>query len=104
MSESLVFPVWVPVIMGLVVSVILLVRVIQITVDPGELRDQAEEVRHLGVFIGLEVVVLPHGVHLLVGVGVDDLVSEVVMPLLVIVLGEVGCVEIDNCHFFIFII
>jgi len=50
MTESLSFSIWVPVIMGLVMSMILVEGVIQVTIDPGELRNMAEEKWHLSIF------------------------------------------------------
>lgn len=53
---------------------------------------------HLRVIIGGVVVTGTDRVKLLVGIGVDDLVTPVVMRLLPEVLREVGGVEIDAGH------
>jgi hypothetical protein len=88
-SKSLVLSIRVPVVMSLVVSVSLVVGEIEITPYPGELRNETEIVRHLSELVRLEVVVLSDRVELLVDVRMDNSVSEVVMPLLLIIFREV---------------
>lgn len=85
-TKGLVFSVRIPVIVGLEMSVILPVRVVEVTPYPGKLRNKSKIVGHLSVLIGLEVVISSQGVQLLVDVTVDHLVSEVVVPLLLVVL------------------
>ena len=97
-TKSLVLTVGVPVVMGLVVPMILLEGVIEVTVQPVELGDDTQVEGHLGVVIGRVVVTSSNGVDLLVDVGVDHLVTPVVVGLLPEVLGEVGRVEIDAGH------
>jgi hypothetical protein len=67
-TERLALSVWVPVIVGLIVSMVLVERVIQVTVDPIELRHMPEEIRHLRVIIWGIVVSGSDGVKCLVGV------------------------------------
>ena len=75
MAESLVFAVGVPVIVGLVVSVILLEGVVKVTIEPHELGHNTKVEGHLGVLVGTVVVTGTNGVELLVEVGVDDGIS-----------------------------
>tara|TARA_B100000780_G_C20997137_1_gene398894 strand:+ start:654 stop:890 length:237 start_codon:yes stop_codon:yes gene_type:complete len=65
-TEGLSFSIWIPVVMGLVMSVILIEGVVQVTIDPRELRNMAEVEWHLGIFSWLIIVVLSKWVHLLV--------------------------------------
>ena len=95
-SESLVFAVGVPLIVGLVVSVILLERVVKVSVQPVELGDNTQVGGHRGVFVGLVLVALADGVESLVSIRVHNSVSPVVVSLLSEVLGEVGRIEIDR--------
>lgn len=89
-TEGLALSVGVPVIMGLIVSVVLLEGVIQVTIDPGKLGHMTQEIGHLGVLVGLVVVSLSDGVEQgLVETGVDDLVAGVVVTLLPKIFGEV---------------
>jgi hypothetical protein len=97
-TESLVFAVGVPVIVGLIVSMVLLERVIQVTVEPHELGHYTEVEGHLGVLVGTVVVAGANRVELLVEVGVDHGISQVVVGFLPEVLGEVRRVEVDCCH------
>jgi len=97
-TKSLVLTVGVPVVMGLVVPMILLEGVIEVTVQPVELGDDTQVEGHLGVVIGRVVVTSSDRVDLLVHVGVDHLVTPVVVGLLPEVLGEVRGVEIDAGH------
>jgi len=85
-----------PIVMGLILLMVLLERVIQGTVQPVELRNRAQVEGHLSVFIGGVVVSGTDGVHLLVDIGVNDVVAPVVMGLLPIVLGEVRRVEVNS--------
>ena len=68
MAECLVFAVRVPVIVCLVVSMVLLERIVQVTVQPEELGDHTEIECHLGVLIRLIVVASAEWVDLLVKV------------------------------------
>jgi hypothetical protein len=61
-TESLTFSVWIPVIVGLVVSMMLVERVIQVTINPGELRNVTEEEWHLSVLTKLVIVSLSNWV------------------------------------------
>jgi len=65
-TESLTFSIWVPVIVSLVVSMVLVERVIQVTINPGELRNVTEEERHLSVLAILIIVSLSNWVNLFV--------------------------------------
>ena len=81
-TEGLRLAVGVPVVVILVVSVVFVERVVQVTVDPGKLRDMAEVERQLNQFtVRLVIVVLAQRVHLLVDVGMHDPVAEVPMRL-----------------------
>jgi len=82
--------------MGLVVLVVLLEGVIQGTVQPVELGDATKIEGHLRVLVGLVVVASTDRVDLLVDIGVDDGVAQVVVGLLPVVLWEVRRVEIDR--------
>jgi len=48
--------------MSLIMSVVLIERVIQVTVNPSELRDMTKEVGHLGIVIRLIVVSGSNGI------------------------------------------
>lgn len=61
-TEGLSLTVGVPIVVGLVVSMPLLERVIQVTVQPVELGYDSHVERHLGVFVRLVVVPLTNGV------------------------------------------
>ena len=89
MTERLVFAIGVPVVVVLIVSVILVERVVEVTIEPKELWNNTQVKRHLSVIIRLVVVSRSDGVEFLVKVGVDDGVSPVVVSLLPIVLWEV---------------
>lgn len=65
-TESLSLSVWVPVVVSLVVSVVLVEGVVQVTVNPRELRDVAEEEWHLGVLAILVVVPSSNWVYLFI--------------------------------------
>jgi hypothetical protein len=65
--------------MGLVVSVVLVERVVQVTIDPGELRDVAKEERHLSHFSILVVVPLSNRIKLLVEIRVYNFITPVVV-------------------------
>jgi hypothetical protein len=96
-AESLALSVWVPVIMGLIMSMVLVKGVVQVTVNPRDLRIHTQEEWHLGVLIGLIVVPLSDGVEeLLVQVRMDDFIAQVVVTLLPIVLREVRRVEVNR--------
>lgn len=95
-SKSLVFSIWEPVIVGLVMSVILIERIIKVTINPRKLRNMTKEEWHLGVLSWNIVVVLSQWVHCLVTVGVDELVSKVIVPLLIEVFRWVRRVKV-NC-------
>ena len=71
MAECLVFVVRVPVIVCLVVSMVLLERIVQVTVQPEELGHDSQVKRHLGVIIRLVVVTRSNRVQLLVKIRVD---------------------------------
>jgi hypothetical protein len=88
-TEGLGLAIGLPVIMSLVMAMILVERVIEVTVDPGCLRDVAKEEGHLGVVVGLVIVASSDGVQGLVEIGMDDLVAKVVVALLPVVLWEV---------------
>jgi len=65
-TESLTFSVWVPVIVGLVVSMMFVEGVVQVTINPGELRDVTEEEWHLSVLTILVIVSLSNWVNLFI--------------------------------------
>jgi len=88
-AQRFVLTVRVPFVMGLVMSVILLERIVQVTIEPVELRNDTQVERHLSVIIGCIVVTCTDRVNGLVGIGVDNLVSPVIVRLLPEVLGEV---------------
>jgi hypothetical protein len=78
-TQGLVLSVRVPVIVGLVVSVILVEGVVEVAINPGELGHMTEVESHLGVFSRLVVVSGSDWVDLLHEIGVDNGVSEVVV-------------------------
>jgi hypothetical protein len=84
--------------MGLVVSVILLEGVVKVTIEPHKLGHNTEVKGHLGVLVGTVVVTGTDGVELLVEVGMDDGISQIVVGFLPEVLGEIRRVEVDCCH------
>lgn len=89
-TEGLSFSIGVPVIMGLIVSVILVEGIVEVSINPRELGHMTEEIRHLRVFIGFVVVSCTDGVQQgLVKVAVNNLVTEIVVTLLPIIFGEV---------------
>lgn len=99
-TEGLTLSIWVPVVMGLVMSMVLIEGVVQVTINPAELRNMTKEEWHLGVLAWLVVVSLSNWVDGLVEVRVDDLVSKVIVPLLGEVLGGSRGIEICQRHFF----
>ena len=86
MSKRLILSVRVKVVMSLIMLVILVERIIQVTIDPGVLGDLTDEEGKLGVITWVIVVSGPDWVHLLVKIGVDELVTQVVMWLLPVIL------------------
>ena len=62
MTEGFVLAIGVPIIVGLVVSMMVVERVVQVTINPGELRDVTEEEWHLSVFTKLVIVSLSNWV------------------------------------------
>lgn len=90
MTEGLRFTVWVPVIVGLVVSVPLLEGVIKISVKPVKLWNHMKVKWHLGVLVRLVLVASSNRVHHLVQIRVNDLVAKIVMRLLPVVLWYIG--------------
>lgn len=100
-TESFSLPVWVPVVVRLVVSVVLVEGVVQVAVDPGELRNVSEEEGHLRVLAVLVVVPCSNGINLLVEVGVNNLISPVIVWLSLVpkVTWVVRGVEILHRHF-----
>ena len=89
MTKGFVLAVGVPLVMGLVVSMVLLERVVKISVQPVELRHDTQVKGHLLVLIWSIFVTLTNWVGPLVEIGVDDLISPVVVSLLSEVLGEI---------------
>ena len=95
-TKSLVFSIWEPVIVGLVMSVIFIERIIKVTINPRKLRDMTKVEWHLGVLSWNIVVVLSQWVHCFVSIRVDKLVSKVIVPLLIEVLWWVRRVEVNS--------
>ena len=89
MTKSLCFTIGVPIIVRLVVSVPLLKAVIQITVEPVELRHNVQVERHLSIFIGCVLVALTNRVQHSVGVIMDNPVTQIVVGFLPVVLRNV---------------
>jgi hypothetical protein len=58
--------------MGLVMSMILIEGVIDVTIDPRELRNMSEIEWHLRILSWNILVVCSKRIHLLIQVGVDD--------------------------------
>lgn len=79
MTEGLSLSIWVPLIVCLDMSMVLIERVIQVTVDPGKLWDMAEEEWHLLVLTDGHSILLSKRIEFLVHVGVHDLVSKIVV-------------------------
>lgn len=77
LTECLSLSIWVPVVVGLVVPMVLVERIIEVTIDPGKLRNVTEIEWSLGLFIWSVFVVRTEWVDSLVEVGVDNLVSEI---------------------------
>ena len=100
MTQSLTLSVWVPVIVGLVVPMVLLEGVIQVTINPRSLGDVPKVKWHLGVLPRLVVVQLPQRVNLLVEIGVNHHISNIVVlsaPVHEVLWGR-RRVEIMGCH------
>lgn len=71
-TQSLTFSIGVPLVMILNVSHVLVERVIQVTIDPGKLRNVTEVEGNLGeLTICLIIEVLPKRIHSLVDIRVD---------------------------------
>jgi|TARA_B110000503_G_scaffold126477_1_gene195133 hypothetical protein len=88
-TESLVFAIGVPIVMGLIMTVILVERVIQVTIKPVGLRNNTQIEGHLGIIVCLVVVTGSDGVNLLIKIRMDKLVSKIVVWLLPHILREV---------------
>lgn len=80
-TEGLRFSIWVPLVVCLDMSVILVERVVQVTVHPRQLRNVTEEEWSLLVSLDLRVISLSERVQLLVEIGVDNIISKVPMGL-----------------------
>jgi hypothetical protein len=70
-------------------SMVLVEGVIEVTVDPGKLRYNTQEERHLRVIIRFVVKTSTYWVQGLVNVRVDYLVTPVIVGFLPIILWEV---------------
>lgn len=103
-EQRFVFPIVVPVIVSLQMSLSLLERIIQVTIEPSQLRDAAQIVRHLCHLAWNVFVVGPQRIQSFVSIRVDNGVSEVPMglALLVKVLRHVRVIKAEN-HIFIII-
>lgn len=97
-TEGLVLAVGVPIVVRLNMSLVFVESVVEVTVEPVELRDDAKEERHLNVVVAVVVVLSSQGVQLFVSARVDDCIAKVVRWLLVIVFGHYRTVEIVS-HF-----
>ena len=81
-TERLTLSIAIPLIVILVVSVILVESIVEVTVDPAQLRNVAEVEGNLSdLTVRLEVIVLTERIQLLVSVGVHDLVAPLVVRL-----------------------
>ena len=81
-TERLTLSIAIPLIVILVVSVILVEGIVEVTVDPAQLRNVAEVEGNLSdLTVRLEVIVLTKRIQLLVSVGVHDLVAPLVVRL-----------------------
>ena len=77
-TECLRFSIWVPLVVRLDMSVILVEGIVQIAIDPRQLRNVSEEERSLLVSLWLSVKGLSNWTeHLLIHVGMGDIVSEI---------------------------
>ena len=74
-TKGLVFSIWVPVIVSLVVPMVLVHRVVEVTPQPRELRNVTEVERHLGVFSWLIMIISSDWVELLHEIRVHDGIS-----------------------------
>ena len=81
-TESFVLAVWVPLVVGLIVTMVLVEGVVDGTVSPVEHRNGAIEPGNLDFTGWMVVVVGTNWVKLLVEIRMDDLVGPVVMRLL----------------------
>ena len=81
-TESFVLAVWVPLVVGLIVTMVLVEGVVDGTVSPVERRNAAIEPGNLDFTGWMVVVVGTNWVKLLVEIRMDDLVGPVVMRLL----------------------
>ena len=95
-SERLVLSVWVPIVMGLDVSMIFTVRVIEISVKPGRLRDGSHVHWQLGNFVGRIDGVDSQRVECLVDVGVEELVSQIVVRLVPEVIWKNRTIDVQD--------
>jgi len=75
--------------MGLVMTMVLVERVIQVTVHPRKLRDVTKVERHLSISIAIVVISSSNRVETLVEIRVHDIVTPVVVGLLPIILRHV---------------
>ena len=87
--------------MGLVMSMILIERVIEVTIDPGKLRNMSEVEWHLSDFSWNILVVGSKRVHFLIEIGVEDRVTQIVMWLTLMpeVLGHLRMIEVNCSHY-----
>jgi len=99
-TKSLVLSIWIPVIMGLVMSMILLERVIKVTIYPGKLRNVTEVEWHLSVLSMDNVVILSQRIQLFIEVRMHELVTPVVvgLTLMPVVLRQCRRVKVED-HF-----
>jgi hypothetical protein len=96
-TKSLSLSIWIPLIMGLIMSVVLVEGVVQVTVDPRNLGIHSQEEWHLRVLVGLVIESLSDGVEeSLVEIRVNYFISKIVVPLLLVVLREVGRIEVNR--------
>lgn len=97
-TKRLSFSVWVPVIMRLIMSVVLIERIIQVTINPIELWDMTKVEWHLRIIIGCIFVSCSNRVQSLIEIWMNNFVAQVIVTLLPVVIWHVWRVKIDSCH------
>jgi len=100
-TKGLVFSIWVPVVMSLIVPVVFVERIIKVTIQPWKLRNMTKVESHLSIFSGLVVVVGSQRVEPFHEVGVHDGVTKVVVwfSLVPEVLWGIWMIEVLQRHF-----
>lgn len=96
MTEGFTFTVRIPVVVGLIVTMVLVEGVIQVTIHPCKLRNVTQEEWHLWEIIWVVIVPSSYWIELLVGIAMDKLVTPIIVRLLPIILWHIRAIKVEG--------